>query len=172
MKTQITILSASRGTNAVELAFTLPNSEEVLTSVVTGEIFESVLNGAELEAIPETFRKLTGAKILAVVEHAVAGETFTKNDGTTDVYKTNHVRLSKMQILNGQEIYDKLDLKSIEKDAIIAASKKVVFTPKNVIGRSLIPQKPVVQDSAVEESAPEPVATKKASEKVLETATK
>lgn len=186
-KKQITIISASRGTTGVELVFTQDNGVTLETAVISGAIMESALTGAELYNIPETYRKLGGAKMLADITYAKAGQTAldkagkvsTDEHGQPIIYKKDHVRLSGLTILNGQEIYDSLDLKSIEKDAIMARSTQITFERKNPISAiksSLLgSSKPPVNDNAPEivdetliTEKPSPKSGKGAAQNVLE----
>lgn len=175
MKTQINIVSANPGTSGVEVVFARQGSQVLESAIVSGEVFSNVLKAANLPNIPASYRNINGATALVEVVDAKQGESFTNRDGSTGTYSRDHIRLNNLSIINGAVIYAKLSIDEVNKDNMLFAAQAVTFTPKaNSIGRSLIPAKPVVIDNAVEESAPEvvtePTATKKASQKVLETA--
>ena len=171
MKTQINIVSANPGTSGVEVVFARSGSQVLESAIVSGEVFSNVLKAANLPNIPASYRNINGAIALVEVVDAKQGESFTNRDGSTGTYSRDHIRLNNLSIINGAVVYAKLSMEEVTKDNMLFAAQAVTFTPKaNAIGRSLIPAKPIIKDDSAEETAPETVTNKKASQKVLETA--
>ena len=170
MNTTHTIQNLSVGDSAVSITTTSGKS-----FVISGQAFNDSLRRVSLPVNDAVILAMPGvcqfsAEIIDVKE----GDEFVNTKtGATEKYRKDQSRIVgyELGITNPMDVALNINRSVVDVMVAMKGLETKTFVPKaNAIGRSLIPQKPVVQDSAVEESAPEPVANKKPAQKALETA--